>query len=373
MSEHKYFPEKIYIEKTSTEFPLTKKILKNTGSIPVEIISDLHDLFEGMKFHKDPVGEGKKNLLICRQEGEFVKPCPCTPHYRGCGYFIINTDLNCPLDCTYCILQLYLSNPFVTVFVNTSDLWKQLDAFCQKNKTRSLRIGTGELGDSLALDHITARSKDLIAYFRKRNTVIFELKTKTTNITNILNTDPAENIVIAWSLNSEEMFLSQEKGAPSPGDRIEAARSTVKRGYKVAFHFDPLIFYPGWKEGYTDVIDKLFSRVPSSRIAWISLGSLRFPPYLKKIIKFRFPETKITYEELIRGKDGKLRYFRPIREQMYREITILIRDRGGKGVPLYFCMENNEIWKRVFKKEPGSNEEVAKYLSLLPGQLSDLK
>ncbi len=362
-----YFPKKIYIEKTSLHFPLTEKILERAGHIPFEIIADKQDVISEINMQRDPMSIGKETLLITQQRGEFVKPCPCTPGYVGCNYFIVNADINCPLDCTYCILQNYLDNPLITVHVNTEDIWRQMDHFLSKHRHHTLRIGTGELGDSLVLDHLTDRSQGLIGYFREKKNALFELKTKTTNITNALVCPPSENIVFAWSLNSEKVAREEEKGAPSVADRLEAAHQAVKRGYKVAFHFDPIIRYPGWEEGYAEVVDHMLLTIDTHRIAWISLGSLRFPSSLKDVIRERFPQSRILYEELIRGRDGKFRYFKPLRIQLYKTLIEFIQ-KTRTDIPVYFCMESGEVWKEVLKKEPKGKEEVATYLSLPFGE-----
>jgi spore photoproduct lyase len=358
-----YFPDKIFIQKKSRNFPLTERILERTSHIPSAIIESSEELIAGLTSERDPLLRGKKTLLITQQRGVFVKPCPCTPGYIGCNYFIINTDLNCPLDCSYCILQDYLSNPLITVHVNTEHLWQQMDLFLSRHRHHIIRIGTGELGDSLVLDHLTDRSKEMIGYFKEKKNVLFELKTKTTNISNVLETAPSDNIVIAWSLNSEKIAQEEEKGAPPVQERLEAAHAVMKRGYRVAFHFDPLILYTGWEEGYARVVDLMLAKIDASRIAWISLGSLRFPPPLREIISKRFPQSRILYDELIRGKDGKFRYFKPLRIRLYKNVVKYLK-KAGKEIPLYFCMESGEVWKKTLKKEPKGKEEVESYLSL---------
>jgi spore photoproduct lyase len=366
MKTNKFIPKKVYFEKSCKNIPYIDKIIKNTSGVPYEWITDPKEIIEEIKSLQDPIGEGKKYLLVSNQKGEFVKPCPCTPHYLGCNYYIINLDLNCPLDCSYCILQMYLENPVITIHANKQDLWDQMDKFLIKRKNRVIRIGTGELGDSLALDHITENSVELIDYFRRHKNVLFELKTKTTNLENVLLNEPAENIVIAWSLNSREMALKEEKNAPSISERLEAAALVVDKGFRTAFHFDPVLEYPGWEEGYLDVIDDLFELIDPGRISWISIGSLRFPIELKEIIKKRFPQSKIIYSEMVQGKDGKLRYFKPIRGNLYQKITnrLLMRDRK---IPLYFCMESIDIWRSYLKKEPRSKVDVEKMLTSLLG------
>ena len=363
MLKSRFVPRKIFIDEECRNMPLTKRILKNLSQVPTETVSNPQRFLEERRISRDAVQQGKKDLFITSQKGEFIKPCPCTPQYIGCNYFIINLDLNCPLDCTYCILQHYLYDPLLIVHANREDLWKQLDAFINKNKGRALRIGTGELGDSLVLDHITENSKDLISYFRGKGPVLFELKTKTVNIQNILETEPASNIVISWSLNSPRIARSEEKNAPPVEERIDAARRVADKGFFVGFHFDPLIRYPGCEVEYESLIARLLNRISPGKIAWISLGSLRFPPSLKPIIQERFPRTKIIYEEMVKGLDGKLRYFRPSRLDLYKRIIRCLKENGGEKVPLYLCMESNTIWREALGWVPRGKESLESYLS----------
>ncbi len=338
--------------------------MNSLSSIPVETVDESLEIFPEIEQSFDPIGESKKILLLDTQPGEFVKSCPCTPHYMGCNYFIINLDYQCPLDCSYCILQDYLSVPAITVYVNRNKLWRELDCFIKKKKGRRFRIGTGELSDSLALDHLTNHSRELISFFRKKPSALFELKTKTTNIANVIKEEPASNIIISWSLNTPFIVKMEEKGAPQVEERIEAAVEVIKKGFRVAFHFDPIIRYPGWREDYEELSVRLLKRIPLDRMAWISLGSLRFPRKMKEIIKDRFPLTRITDEEMIPGIDGKLRYFRPLRLELYLNIINVFRKFSkGRKIPFYFCMESKEIWEGGLEKKPRGKNDVENYLS----------
>jgi spore photoproduct lyase len=358
-----YSPEKVFIDSAALSYPLTRKILEKLPDVQAEVVPDATDPAAWPALGPDPAGEGKKYLHLAVQKGGFIKPCPCTPGYIGCNYFIVNAGLNCPLDCTYCILQDYLAGPFVTVFVNLDDLWRQLDAFIARLRGGTCRIGTGELTDSLVLDPLTELSRNLVSYFRDKPGVTFELKTKTANVGNVLACEPAENIVVSWSLNAPTVAATEEKGAPPVEERLEAAREVAGRGFPVGFHFDPIIRFPGWEEEYALVIDELFLAVPAFRVRWISLGSLRFPPSLKAVIRRRFPATRILQDEFIRGRDGKFRYFKPIRLELYRKIVGMLTCRGGNSLPLYFCMEDEELWREVLKKRPGGKEDVGHFLS----------
>ncbi|MFQ6082819.1 MAG: radical SAM protein [Candidatus Aminicenantia bacterium] len=363
----KYIPKKIFIDQEVIDLPFTQRILNNLPLISYEVISQPENLIKKITFLSDPITHGKKYLLITKQKGNFVKPCPGTPHYICCNYYIINLALNCPLECTYCILQYYLNNPLITVYANLDDLFNQLDNFLSQNKNNIYRIGTGELTDSLVLDHFTQASKDLISYFAKSKNAIFELKTKTTNINDLFGLDHRGKTVVSWSLNSEEMVKYQEIGTPSNQQRLKAAKEIVNYGYRVGFHFDPIIFHPGWEKDYQEIIKKLFSNISPKDIAWISLGSLRFQLGLKSIIEKRFPKTRIIYHEFISGRDGKYRYFKPLRLKVYQRIVQWIRKYGGDEVFIYYCMESEEIWRKTLGWVPKSKEELGNKLCYLLG------
>jgi spore photoproduct lyase len=172
------------------------------------------------------------------------------------------------------------------------------------------------------------------------------------NIKNILAHKPPGNIVIAWSLNSEKIAGEEEIGAPPVHDRIQAARLVSQAGYRVGFHFDPIIFSEGWEDGYGEMIESVMAQIDRKKIAWISLGSLRFPPALKPVIQKRFPQTKIIYDEFIIGKDGKLRYSKPLRRWLFQRIVGDLKKAGGGEIPVYFCMESSDLWMNVLKKTP---------------------
>src|SRR5512136_3469961 len=70
----------------------------------------------------------KETLRFVSFPGQLLKPCPGTREYLCCGYQILNIGTNCPLDCSYCILQAYFNQPSLRVFVN---LEEQLEAIGQ--------------------------------------------------------------------------------------------------------------------------------------------------------------------------------------------------------------------------------------------------
>ena len=83
------------------------------------------------------------------------------------------------MECTYCFLQSYLTFPFLVVYVNVEDLMRELTEAFSAEPDRLFRVGTGELADSLALDHLTGYGRLLVEYFAGQKNALLELKTKT--------------------------------------------------------------------------------------------------------------------------------------------------------------------------------------------------
>lgn len=343
--------EKIYLDREAEGLPLARKIMRGLKGVPVERVSDRGRFLEmagGMS-----LAAGKRTLWISCFKGPFVKPCPGThADYFCCGYRIINVQTHCPLDCTYCILQNYLNRPFLTVYANTAQIPAEIDALIKKHPKRLFRIGTGELTDSLALDPLIQYNRELIAYAGRKK-FILELKTKTASVGHLPRVR-SKNIVVSWSLNPPDAIRREEHKAAPLAARLEAAALAVRKGYRLGFHFDPVLEIPDWERQYAELIRGLTETVSENDVYWISMGSLRFPPDLKKVMDQRFPHSGITAGEFVSGRDGKMRYFRPVRVRMYQRLYEALRAKW-KNVFVYFCMENEPVWKAIMGFSPGSN------------------
>lgn len=352
-----FYPQEIYVDQSVRDLATTRRILSHYPNLPVSFVTDRSEI----KYPQNHT-RAKQQLYLARHNGESIKPCQGMGDYVCCHYYTIALVSDCHLECTYCILQDYLkNNPVITFFVNTDEIFNGIGERISKNPNKIFRIGTGELSDSLALDHIHGFSADCVEFANTHKNVLLELKTKTNNIDNLLKHKHSGNVIVSWSVNPQSYIEKEEHKCDSLENRLKAARACADAGYPVAFHLDPLMHYPEWQEEYEQVVSEIATRFKSREIAWISLGSLRFTKELKKISQERFPKSAIMTGEMIASDDGKIRYFRPIREEMYRHLSELIRKSIGK-VPYYLCMETKTVWKNVFEEIPASNSELEKHL-----------
>ncbi len=345
------YVKQIHVEESCLDLPYTQEILAR-ADLPYTVIDDRSEPQGIDGIYPENLNEGKHHLFICKNRGHFFKPCPGTREYRCCDYQVLNIGMNCPMDCVYCILQAYLNKPWLTFFVNIENLLAEMENAFQADPERFFRIGTGEFTDSMALDRFTGLSRKLVKFMAAQSQAVLELKTKCAVIENLEGLEHNGRTILAWSLNATQIMQKEEIRTATLDERLQAARQCAAWGYRLAFHFDPIIDHPGWEQGYEDTIRKLFNTVPAESIAWISLGALRYLPSLKTIGTERFPGSRIFYQEFIEGLDNKKRYFRPRRVDMYKYIYALLKQNVSARTVIYFCMESDEIWQDVMGYVP---------------------
>ena len=361
-----YQPDAVFVEQNSKDLPFTEEILSRLFHVPVYEIQDIRELETQFKtYQSDFFGAGKKNLVLSRFNGAFLKKCPgASPGMVCCNYYVVNLSKNCIFDCSYCFLQDFLNNnPLQVAYVNIENLLQELEEVFTKFPDRKFRVGTGEITDSLALDSLIPYSKLLVPFFNKQKNAVLEFKTKSDCIENLLDQTDATNIIVSWSINPQQVIDLEEKGTPSLESRLNAASLCAKKGYRIGFHLDPIVLIPEWEDAYRGLVNILFDFIPSSQIEWISLGSFRYRSSLKPIIKSRHPKTMLFTGEHLASKDGKYRYLRPLRNKAYETIQASLQEKS-KELSIYFCMETKEVWEGVTGKTPRSDEKLDAFFDL---------
>ena len=359
--------ERIYIAPEAQSDELTQRFLAAYPNAQVEKITTTEDPLnkEDLPLDADPITIGKRQILLCHYHGKWLKPCPGTLGHVCCNLWVVNPAEGCPLDCTYCILQSYLKrNPTQRIFTNINAMIEGIKERVTSEPNRYFRICTGELTDSLAWDDITDLSLKLVPLFAELDNAVLELKTKTTNIKNLLTlkSEHRGHTVVSWSVNAINVSASDELYAATLVERLEAAREVSAAGFRIGLHFDPIVHFPGWESAYREVIKAIFSHLKPQDIAWISIATLRYRRDLQEIMINRIPKSKLPFGEQFLAKDYKVRYIQPLRLKMLRFVWGELKSIWPQ-LPVYMCMESPVSWKTISGGLPVAGNELVEVFS----------
>jgi spore photoproduct lyase len=349
----------IYNTHELTDFVKRFITLTNTNIISYENSTELETIIQKLK----PEISSKEVIIFTKFKGRLFQVCPGSPKMICCNLRLVNTGFNCLYNCTYCYLQSYLNSYGIQLFSNMDDVYKELLLFLEGSDKKTIyRIGSGEFTDSLMIDEITGVGKRFIEITANHHNIMFELKTKSNQINHLLHIKNKGNTVLGWSVNTPFNIKHYESGSSDLTERLQAAQLAAESGYFISFHFDPIIIHDNYFDEYSKVIHEIFSYIPKGKIAWISLGTVRYPEQFLAVMKNNFVNEKISDEEFLPGMDGKLRYQWSVRAKIYNHIKKTIHAISPETY-IYMCMEDLRMWEYVFGLSFESSEELEIHFS----------
>lgn len=364
------FLRQIAVDRSVLGAPLTQRVLGRLRHLPVEILDSDPRATESLPIErglkpsadskKPPQEAGQGVIYLKHYKGRFLRSCPGTRFYHCCGYRIVHIGENCPLSCSYCILQAYFQDRVLKVWANQEDLFAEMALVFGQHEKRRWRLGTGEFTDSLTMEALTGYSGDLIEFLEAYPQTCLELKSKVVDLSWMDRVSRPDRVLPAWSMNAPEIQAGEEGGSAALEERLRAARCCALAGFRVCLHFDPIVPFAGWEKGYARTVEMIADHLQPEHVAYISLGSLRFMPELKSRITDNHPQARYLFDEFITGLDGKQRLLRPLRVAQLGHVAALLRRAGFEG--LYLCMESDEVWRAVFGFVPKDMGGLERYL-----------
>lgn len=361
--------EKVYIDQTSINSAVAQRCLSLFPMEKVEIVSE--EPFSNLKrtLTAEEFDQSKKILFVTEFKGQFFKRCPGSSQSKAincCNYHVLNLGSQCNMNCSYCYLQSYLNSGVSKIYSNIDQALIELDLMAAQNAHHPFRVGTGEIIDSLSLDQITLFSRRLIPFFKKYPKWTLEFKTKSDHVDQFLDLGPSKQTVVSWSLNCNEIIESEEHKTARLEQRLTAAEKCVKAGFSIAFHLDPLIWHPEWKKNYTALVNEIIKRFTPEQVNVISMGTLRFQPEQRHMMKQRFGlQSYVTSAEMFPSEGSKLRYDASLRHEMLRALYNQFKNNDPQW-RIFLCMETPETWVSALDSQPMKKEELKELFRPLP-------
>ncbi len=264
-----------------------------------------------------------------------------TPPSIACGKFWeLRWAYGCPLNCSYCYLRGTTRGRMKPQYVKIDHVLKALDEAFAKIREPAI-FNAGELSDALMNPPMMAQ---IVEKFEEQNRHKIYLLTKfgAKNIQFLLD-KPRRQVICGWSINADPVARLWEKAAPSPDERIEAAKKVSSVGYDTRIRIDPIFPVTDWKSHYEDLLNRIMSNLNPNRII---LGT---PRGLRKTIKYAqkagvdMSWTKFFREDTGWGKKLAFRQ----REEIYRFLYDRLDSMGYPSSMTCLCKETTEMWEAL--------------------------
>lgn len=333
---------KVFIEQNSIDHPRTKHILSKLKiSSPIEI-DNIDNIFGKVK---KPYLQKRDNfnLFIGKKKGQLVKEAPMAYGLSGDPHYYFVHAYNCIYECNYCYLQGYFNSPDLVLFINYEEIGQEIEKISNSfPKEKTVWFHAGEYSDSLALSHITNEIPFYFELFKKIPNAKLEIRTKSTNIKEILKQAPIPNIITSFSLSPAHQIKKNDLKTPSLSSRLSAIEKLANKGHKIGIHLDPIIYEENFQDHYTELLKNLFERLPANQVEYISLGVVRFTKEVYFQVSQNYPDSDFMTGEFIKSFDGKVRYSRPLRLFILKTIKKMCMSFNIEEEKIYLCMEGDD-------------------------------
>ncbi len=308
---------RIYVEEAVARHPRTLEVLARFPKAERVPCRRYGEVFNP-KAQSFRLQKRKPALILAEKFDRFVLPVPPGYGVGGDRGFYFSHLLNCIYDCRYCFLQGMFRSAAYVLFVNYEEMQEAIAATVAERPGEETWFFSGYDCDSLALEPVTGFAREFVPFVDRLPGARLELRTKSVQIGALLDLDPVESCVVAWSFTPEKVRRALEHGVPAVERRIAAMARLAERGWKLGLRFDPLIHHPGFEESYRELFEDVFTRLPPESIHSVSLGPFRLPKGFYDTLYRLYPEEKLLAGPLA-TRDGMVSY----REDLEREMTEL--------------------------------------------------
>ena len=305
--------ETIYIEEQIAQHPRTLELLARFPEA-TQIYCERYGEIFNRKAQSFRLQKKQPALILAEKHKGFVLP---TPENYGIGAkenYYFSHMMNCLYDCRYCFLQGMYQSAHYVLFVNYESFAKVIEDKIQK-AGKEIHFFSGYDCDSLALEPVTKFLDYFLPVFRANPDALLEIRTKSTQIRTLLNTEPLENCVLAWSFTPTEIAAALEHKTPSVSRRIEAINKLQERGWHIGLRFDPLIYSSDYKLQYQKLFTDTIRVCNPELLHSVSLGSFRLPKGFFKSLQKMYPSEKL-FASPLEDEHGMISYKEEIRSEM---------------------------------------------------------
>ncbi|MEZ5491600.1 MAG: DNA photolyase [Gammaproteobacteria bacterium] len=310
----------IYIEEEVRDTPRVEEILGRIRDVPVVPIERYGEVFN-RRAQNFRLQKRNPALILAKKHGRLVLPAPSGYGFRAPSSYYFSHMLNCVYDCRYCFLQGMYQSAHYVLFTNYEEFAQQIAVAGAEQKQAVFYSGYD--CDSLALEPVSRFISYFVEWFSRQPDLIMEIRTKSTQVRDLLQRGPLQNCVIAMSFMPEEDYQRWEHRVPSIPKRLEALSRLQQQGWPVALRFEPLIYSPDFQHNYARLFEDVFSRLDASKLHSVSIGLFRMPRNFFNRIATIYPDESL-FARQFDQQDGQVQQLHDQREEMQEEVEKLL-------------------------------------------------
>ena len=279
--------DNVYIENEIKNLEKTKNVLKKIRYNNIIFCEKYTEIFNS-KNQNFRIQKINPNIILAKKYGKFALKTPSNFNIGFKENYYFSHMLNCVYDCKYCFLQGMFNSANFLVFVNYENFFEEIDNILRKKPNKKICFFSGYDCDSLALEKITNFLNSFLIFFEQRKNAFLEVRTKSTNIEVFKKIKPIDNVVIAYSLNPEEIIQKYEQKTPTFKKRLKCMHLLQNLGWKIGIRFDPIFISQNNVKIYNRFLENIFLKINPNILHSVTIGQFRMPNnFFKKILKIR--------------------------------------------------------------------------------------
>lgn len=337
-----FLPKRALFEREALDYAVGQQVYYKMQQLGVEtLFIGSHNRVTGIpgKTPQESFFESKRTLVVGVRRSLDFQTCKPSAHYQ------LPLVTGCMGECEYCYLNTTLGKkPYIRVYVNIDQILKRAGEYISARKPEVTVFEGAATSDPLPVEPYTGALKKVIEFFGSTRNGLFRFVTKFTNVESLLDAAHCGRTTIRFSINNQFIIKNFEHRTPSAQERISAAAKVAGAGYPLGFIIGPIFHYPGWRQDYEEMLERLGTELNAAAGCSVSFELIthRFTRRAKTNILEVFPRTKLPMDEKQRvfkyGQFGYGKYIYPKEkmDEMKNFFDEKIREIFPQSKILYF-------------------------------------
>jgi len=305
----------IYYETKVKNLPITNQIFEkfwNCEKIEIQHYKNLFDL-KIWNYTTEPI------IILAKQEHIAILPTPENYWFPWKSFFF-KPGLNCFFNCKYCYLQWTFRNKFPVFFLNYEYMQKEIINQIKKERDRwfkdQITFYASNYTDLLATEDISHFHENFLPFCESLpNNVLIETRTKSSNISTLLNyakkldwKSPTQNMEIAFSLSPRIIAQKYELWTPALDEKLNAINQLLDKWFRIWLRFLPLLPIENFQQIYSDFLNEVIDKIDINKTVSIAIAPIIFNEWdYNVIIKKYQNDSEFSFINKLKKNEHQLR------------------------------------------------------------------